>query len=505
LIQRRPQPWTSSPADPAWNGDAPLQIDALVAKVLELEYTLIPNGLHVVGRADERRRAHRHAACDVRGAACGATRTGAHDRAVATGADGRSRPDLADAALDPRSMDLLATEHELDGTRRALDGRFISPAPGGDLLRTPEVLPTGRNLHGFDPGRLPSVAALAAGPPPGRCAARATRRRPHGALPETIGLVLWGTDNLKSEGQPIAQALALLGAEPRTRRTRACRRRASCSRSPRLQRPRIDVVLTVSGVFRDLLPFQIRLLAEAAVAGGEADEPADAELRPEARRAVAIEHGRSRATAALRVFSNDDGAYGANLGLLVESGAWETEEQLADTFVRRKGFAYGPDGKARMPRTCCARCSAHRALLPEPRVGRARRDRPRPVLRDARRHDARREAAARAGVPVYIGDQTRGDGRSAPSRSRSSLETRTRLLNPKWYEGLLQYGHEGVRQVEQHVTNALGLSATTGQVPEWVYQRDRRDLRPRRRHARATRARSIRRRDAHGAAPPRSE
>ena len=108
----------------------------------------------------------------------------------------------------------LAQDHELKALIHALDGRFVRPVPGGDVLRTADVLPTGRNLHGFDPFHIPSVFAVRDG---ARQAARLIERHMSdgGALPETIALVLWGTDNLKTEGGPIAQALALIGAEPR--------------------------------------------------------------------------------------------------------------------------------------------------------------------------------------------------------------------------------------------------------------------------------------------------
>ncbi len=166
---------------------------------------------------------------------------------------------------------LLAEDHEIQGLMRGLDGRFIRPAPGGDLLRTPAVLPTGRNLHGFDPFRIPSAFAVQDG---AKQAARLLDRHlaDGNPLPETVALVLWGTDNLKTEGAPIAQALALMGAAPRFD---GYGRLAGAQLIPQdqLQRPRIDVVMSLSGIFRDLLPLQIRLLAEAAFLAASADEP----------------------------------------------------------------------------------------------------------------------------------------------------------------------------------------------------------------------------------------
>ena len=121
---------------------------------------------------------------------------------------------MTDVADRAKFDALLGTDYEIPGILHALDGRYIRPAPGGDLLRSMDVLPTGRNLHGFDPFKLPSAFAVQDG---ARQAQRLLDR--HAAdgngLPETVAMVLWGTDNLKTEGGPIAQVLALMGAVPR--------------------------------------------------------------------------------------------------------------------------------------------------------------------------------------------------------------------------------------------------------------------------------------------------
>ena len=138
------------------------------------------------------------------------------------------------------------------------------------------MLPTGRNLHGLDPFRMPSAFAVRDGM---RQADKLLARyqQDHQALPETVAMVLWGTDNLKTEGSPMAQALALMGAAPRFD---SYGRLAGAQLIPlaELGRPRIDVVITLSGIFRDLLPMQIRLLAEAAFLAASADEPRRSKL-----------------------------------------------------------------------------------------------------------------------------------------------------------------------------------------------------------------------------------
>ena len=178
-------------------------------------------------------------------------------------------------------------------------------------------------------------------------------------------------------------------------------------------------------------------------------------------------------TASLRVFGNADGAYGSNVNHLVENGRWDDEDELAETYTRRKSFAYGLQGPAGAADGAAEeRAGDGRSRLPEPRLGRARRHHRRSLFRHAGRHQPRGAHApgAAQSAPVYIGDQTRGAGTVRTLSEQVALETRTRMLNPKWYEGMLKHGYEGVRQIEEHVTNTMGWSATTGEVAPWVYR-----------------------------------
>jgi magnesium chelatase subunit H len=428
--------------EPAWT-DGEVAIAALRTALMELELTLIPHGLHVVGRPPS-----------------------AEARADIISAAGITDPEQC-AAMDAA----LARETELPAILHALDGGYIRPAPGGDLLRTPEVLPTGRNLHGLDPFRIPSAAAIQDG---ARQADRLLAR--HAAdgngLPETVAMVLWGTDNLKTEGGPIAQALWLIGAEPRHD---SYGRLTGAKLVPleRLGRARIDVVLTLSGIFRDLLPLQVKLLAEAALLAASADEPVALNHVRAHVLAFMAEHGGDLETAALRVFGNAEDAYGSNVNQLVDSGAWDNEDELAEAFVRRKGFAYGMSGHAARQDKVLSHILKGVDLayqnLESVELGVTTVDTYFDTLGGIARA-VRRERGGRTAA-IYIGDQTRGDGTVRTLSEQVSLETRTRALNPKWYEALLAHGYEGVRQIEAQVTNTLGWSATTGQVAPWVYEK----------------------------------
>ena len=367
-------------------------------------------------------------------------------------------------------------DHELQGLLHALDGRYVKPAPGGDVLRNPDVLPTGRNMHGFDPFGLPSAYAQRSGQ---RQAERllARYRADHGHWPESVAMVLWGTDNLKTGGDAIAQALHLMGAAPRFD---SYGRLAGATLVPleQLGRPRIDVVLTLSGIFRDLLPLQIRLLAEAAFLAAEADEPEDMNWIRKHVLACQQTHGCDFESAALRVFSNAEGTYGANVNLLIDSGQWDQADELADAFSQRKGFAYGRGGQPQAQQALLREALAHVAMsyqnLESVELGVTSVDTYFDSLGGMTRAVAKAQGLSSDAMPVYIGDQTRDDEAHAQVRSlreQVALETRGRMLNPTWTDTMLQHGYEGVQQIEAHLTHTLGWSATTGQVEPWVYQR----------------------------------
>jgi len=420
----------------------PTDLEALAGRIYELERELIPDGLHVLGQP-----------------ASTAQRAQMIDAMIASGgADG--------AALDM----LLGDNRELDAVVHALDAGFVAPAPGGDVLRNPAVLPTGRNLHGFDPFRIPGRFACAEGKDQ---AERLIARRiaDGGSFPESIAMVLWGTDNLKSEGTQIAQALALIGARPRFD---SYGRLAGAELIPleELGRPRIDVVVTLSGIFRDLLPLQTRMIAEAAWLASDADEPDTMNFVRKHSLAHQSRHGCDLETASLRVFSNAEGAYGANVNQLIDAGCWTDPDEIADLFEKQKGYAYGRSGgpvrQASLLQSALAGVEFAYQNLDSVELGVTDIDHYVDALGGISRSVARARGTA---APIYIVDSTQGASKVRTLGEQVELETRTRMLNPVWYEGMLKHGFEGVRHIEGHVTNTMGWSATTGQVAPWIYEK----------------------------------
>jgi len=484
LIQSQAASLELASAEPAWGSGAAARIVGLAKHILELEYTLIPHGLHVVGRplSPEQRVDFLTAVADS-SCAEGSERVAPGRAVVQALVDGllpasalsRAGLPVTEANLKLlRELELadglLGKDTEIDAILHALDGGFLRPAPGGDVLRTPSVLPTGRNLHGFDPFRIPSLFAVTEG---ARQAANLIHRHMSDGnpYPESIALVLWGTDNLKTEGAPIGQALALIGARPRFD---AYGRIAGATLVPleELGRPRIDVVVTLSGIFRDLLPLQIKLLAEASFLAASAEgEPLDRNFVRKHALRHQQEHGCDLETAALRVYGNADSTYGSNVNHLIENGRWDQEDELAETFSRRKCFAYGrcgrPMQKAKLLASVLAGVDLTYQNLDSVELGVTTVDTYFDTLGGISSAVRRTKGAS---TPVYIADQTAGTGSVRTLKEQVALETRTRTLNPKWYEGMLEHGYEGVRQIEVHVTNTMGWSATTGEVQPWVYQ-----------------------------------
>ncbi|WP_371227427.1 magnesium chelatase subunit H [Roseovarius sp. 2305UL8-3] len=414
-------------------------VEKLWLKLLETEDALIPEGLHVVGEP----------------------------------MSAEARADylaiLADADTETRARvdHLLQQDHEIPALLNALEARFTAPVPGGDLIRSPDILPTGRNIHAFDPFRMPTEFACRDG-----AAQAQLLLETHKTLPRTVALVLWGSDNIKSDGAPIAQALALIGATPRFD---SFGRLSGADLIPldTLGRPRIDVIMTLSGIFRDLLPLQTKLLAEAALKAALADEPVEQNFVRAHALAYADQMGCDLETAALRVFSNAEGTYGSNVNMLVDSSAFGDEDELADAYEARKSFAYGINGKAQPNAALLQKVLGDVDLayqnLESAELGVTSVDHYFDTLggisRAVRRARGGKEAA------VYISDTTRGVGKIRTLADQVSLETRSRSLNPKYHEALLKHGAEGVRQIESHITNTVGWSATTQQVEPWVYQR----------------------------------
>lgn len=367
----------------------------------------------------------------------------------------------------------LETNTEIESLLRALRGEFIQPGPGADIVQNPAILPTGRNTHAINPYSVPSEAAFVRGEDvANRLLDR--YREEHGRYPGAMALVLWGLDNIKTQGEGVAQALWLLGVRPvRDGLNRVTQ--VAAIPLEELKRPRIDVVMTISGIFRDLFSPTVELLDKAVRLVAQLDEPLELNY---VRRNVLEQIDDSGAAfddAVVRVFSNAPGNYGTNVNFMVMDSQWQNESTLGDLFVTRKCFAYGRDSQGRLIEGKEARHAMDRALarveatyqnIDTFEIGITDVDHYFEYLGGVSKAVEQR---AKSRPAIYLSDSLSRETKIRTLEETVQLETRAKTLNPKWYEGMLQHGFRGVAEIENHVTNTFGWSATADAVDDWIY------------------------------------
>jgi magnesium chelatase subunit H len=366
----------------------------------------------------------------------------------------------------------VVADNELGALLLGLDGQYIIPGPGGDPIRNPDVLPTGKNIHALDPQSIPTAAAVkSAKIVVDRLLTRQAADN-GGAYPETIACVLWGTDNIKTYGESLAQIMWMVGVKPVPDSLGRVNKLELLSLEE-LGRPRVDVVVNCSGVFRDLFINQMALLDRAVKMAAEADEPLEMNFVRKHAIAQAKELGVDLRQAATRIFSNASGSYSSNINLAVENGTWDNESELQDMYLSRKGFAFSSDNPGMMEQSE----ELFKAALKTADVTFQNLDSSEISLTDvshyydsdptkivARLRDDGKKPTA------YMADTTTANAQIRTLSETVRLDSRTKLLNPKWYEGMLSHGYEGVRELSKRLVNTMGWSATADAVDNWVYE-----------------------------------
>ena len=364
---------------------------------------------------------------------------------------------------------------EIAGLLAGLDGRFVAPGPSGAPTRGRlDVLPTGRNFYSVDTRAVPTTTAWLLG---WKSASLLLDRyrQDHGAWPASLALSAWGTANMRTGGDDIAQALALMGVRPTW--DNGSGRVSGFEILPLsiLDRPRVDVTLRVSGFFRDAFPAQIDLVDSAARAVAALDEPSH--LNPLAERVRGDTAAMTRAgvpvadavrRAGFRVFGSKPGAYGAGLQALIDERGWETAGDLARAYIAWGGYAYGAGTQG----------AAEHKLF-ESRLAKVDG-----VLhnQDNREHDlldsddyyqfegglavAVKELTGRR-PPVYHNDHSRPETPKVRTLDEEIARiVRARVVNPKWIKGVMRHGYKGVFEMAATVDYMFAFAATTGSVAD---------------------------------------
>ncbi|MGE5655683.1 MAG: magnesium chelatase subunit H [Actinomycetota bacterium] len=366
----------------------------------------------------------------------------------------------------------VCADNELGALLRALEGEYILPGPGGDPIRNPDVLPTGKNMHALDPQSIPTAAAVKSAKIVVDRLLERQRLDNGGNYPETIACVLWGTDNIKTYGESLAQIMWMVGVKPVPDALGRVNKLELLSLEE-LGRPRIDVVINCSGVFRDLFINQMNLLDKAVKMAAEADEPLEMNFVRKHALKQAEEMGINLRQAATRVFSNASGSYSSNVNLAVENSTWENESELQEMYLTRKSFAFSSDNPGTMEQDR----KIFESALKTAEVTFQNLDSSEISLTDVSHYfdsDPTKVVATLRGdgkaPAAFIADTTTANAQVRTLSETVRLDARTKMLNPKWYEGMLSHGYEGVRELSKRLVNTMGWSATAGAVDNWVYE-----------------------------------
>ena len=368
-----------------------------------------------------------------------------------------------------------SADAETAGLLTALDGRFVAPGAAGAPTRgRPDVLPTGRNFYSVDTRQVPTAAAWQLGWASAQLLVEHYAQT-HGDWPRAMALSAWGTSNMRTGGDDIAQALALIGARPRWEGPSGRVTGFEIMPLDLLDRPRVDVTLRVSGFFRDAFPglidlFDSAVRAVAALDEGADDNPLAAKVAADAAQLAedGAPEGRARRLASYRVFGSKPGAYGAGLQALIDERGWTDASDLAQAYVAWGGWAYGAgEGGAAEHALFERRLGAVEAVVQN---------------QDNREHDLldsddyyQFEGGLAAAVTVHAGRAPAlyHNDHSVPDNPRIRTladelgrVVRSRVTNPKWIAGVMRHGYKGAFEIAATVDYLFAFAATTGAVKD---------------------------------------
>lgn len=380
---------------------------------------------------------------------------------------------------DVIAPNLAMTRQEITNTLRALNGEYIEPGPGGaPTSGRADILPTGRNFFGVDPNNLPTPAAWELGK---MLADQVITRyiSEENSYPESIGIVLWSDSNMRSNGQCIAEFLYLLGVKPVWQRGSQRVIDLEIIPLPELQRPRIDIMARISGLFRDSMAAAVELLEQAVEMVAGLDETTEENFVKkhiqsdvEALRGEGLTAAEAVSQASYRIFGCPPGGYGAGVAHLIEEKNWETIADLADVYVRWGAHAYGKNNNGDFV----------------PQLFRRRLSNIDITIKNMDNHEVHllnsddfnaycggmnvAVRSIRGKMPkCYIGDSAD----KAHTETKSLDEEFRRIfrgesMNPKYLEGMKKHGYKGASDLAALVAHAYGWDVTSSVMEDWMYE-----------------------------------
>ncbi|NSW91371.1 MAG: magnesium chelatase subunit H [Firmicutes bacterium] len=499
----------------AARNNLPADLDELEKELYRMKRTLIPKGLHRFGKGFNREEASAYAGFVLRydrGEVKALRRILAQNRELDYDrllecdevqilkeldleanivfmryAENGNLPDLKDnnlikelkCTLDygVKLMKECMVNHEIDGLLRVLEGGYLPARLAGDIVRNPEVLPAGFNLYQFDPRFVPTCTAYERG----RRIAENTilqYKKDHGDYPQSTAVILWGLETSRTQGETFGQILSYLGVKA-VQGKNAWEPEYEIIPAEELQRPRIDVVINICGFFRDMFPNLIGDLNNVLERLASLDEPEEINFFKKNCRMIyellmkeGYEQEEALELSRARIFGPAEAEYGTGITKLIETRNWQDEKQISEVYIKSLKHVYSKNYRGR-----AVEGLLDSNLKAVDVVSQIRSSHEYEVTDLDHYYEffgglaKSVEMAKGKRCEIYISDST-GERMETESVEKSIARgVRTRLLNPKWIDGMLEHKYHGVQKIEERFENMVGLAATTNRVDNWIYSR----------------------------------
>lgn len=358
----------------------------------------------------------------------------------------------------------IQKSNESENLLRSLEGKYIFPARGGDPIRDPEVYPSGRSMYAFDPRLIPTVAAEARGKKAADLLVDSHLKK-YNRYPESVGIVLWGFETMKTGGDTIATILSLLGVRIK-HKANPWLKELEIIPLNELKRPRIDVVITICGIFRDTLGTLIDLINRAIEMVAKLDEPPETNF---VRKHYLQDEKELKDFALARIFGPSPTEYATSMRTLIECSTWKDEKDLVKSYDESMSYAYF---KGRIE----SNIQAFSNILRTIDIVTQERDNTEYEVTDLDHYyeflgGLSRTVQDKKGekAEVLVIDSTEEDVVVEDLKIAIERATRTRILNPLWIDGILKHDFHGSKKIKDRVENLLAFAATTGDVENWIF------------------------------------
>jgi len=359
----------------------------------------------------------------------------------------------------------MMSSDEIGAVLRALEGGFIEPGPGGDFIRTPEVYPTGRNTYQLDPTNIPTEVAMERGKKIAEDYLRSFYQK-HGRYPRAISVVLWAFETMKTGGETLAAVFHLLGVKPVWKSLYI--RELEPIPLSKLGRPRIDVVITICGIFRDTFYNVVELLDKAVRTVAKLDEPEDMNYVKANVRRMEDVYGED---AFFRVFGPPEGLYATSLTKLIETSQWKSEAELVNAYVESMKFAYGERGRSVESGELLSTLLSNVELVTQVR------DTVDYEITDLDHYyeflgGLTKAVESQSGKRplVLVADTTKEIVKVEDAKESVKRGIITRTVNPRWLDAMLEHGFNGAAKIADRVEYMIGLAATLTGIEDWAWE-----------------------------------